>query len=244
MDPSGSLVDDDVALKIHTDRSQDARVDREISALNGFDHPCLASLVEHGFLTLGADAYRYIAWRYIDGIALDHRLRAGVLPPRSVACVGRDIARAVDHLWRKRIVHRDINPKNVMVLPREDSAVLIDLGVARFLDLAVLTAAGRTWGTLGYFSPEQWAGPGENLTCHSDVFALGVTMLEALLGRHPTGGDQRALVAAPMSSGRFCPTAPAHLIALIDRCLMLRPAFRPTPAALSQELAGLAAALV
>ena len=237
-------VDDHVALKIHSGATENVRVDREIAALQGFDHPCLATLVEHGTLSLNGEQYRYVAWRFIQGTALDERLKGGPISAKAVACVGRDVARAIDHIWQKRIVHRDINPKNIMLSPREDSAVLIDLGVARFLDLRVLTAAGRTWGTPGYFSPEQWYGPGENLTCHSDVFTLGVSLQEALLGRHPTLGDQETLLNSRTPTSTLCPTAPAALAAIIDSCLHPRPVFRPMPSALASDLARLAADLL
>jgi serine/threonine protein kinase len=236
-------VDDYVALKIHSGTTENVRVDREIAALRGFDHPCLASLVEHGMLSLNGEQYRYVAWRFIHGIALDERLKSGPVSAKTVACVGRDVARAIDHIWQKRIVHRDINPKNIMLSPREDSAILIDLGVARFLDLQVLTAAGRTWGTPGYFSPEQWCGPGENLTCYSDVFALGISLQEALIGRHPTGGDQRSLLNGRVPTASLCPTTSAMLATIIDECLHVRAAFRPAPSVLAQELARLAAQL-
>jgi eukaryotic-like serine/threonine-protein kinase len=200
-------MDDDVALKIHSGVTENARVDREIEALQGFDHPCLASVVEHGTIQLQNVNHRYVAWRFIEGAALDERLKTNPVSAKVVACVGRDVARAIEHIWLKKIIHRDINPKNIILSPRENSAVLIDLGVARFLDHSVLTAAGRTWGTLGYFSPEQWSGPGENLTCYSDVFALGVSLQETLIGRHPTSGDQQRFLM-----GRFQPrmSAPRH----------------------------------
>ena len=239
-DPQGAKVSDDVALKVHTNSAEARRVDREVEALRGFDHPCLASFLEHGLIQIGNEKIRFIAWRFIEGSSLDSRLKKGPVSHGTVTCIGRDVARALDHIWQKRIVHRDVNPKNIMLLPREDSAVLIDLGVARFLDQSALTASGRTWGTPGYFSPEQWTGPGENLTCYSDVFALGITLQEALLGTPPTGGDQMLLLTSPVPTGKLCPIAPAGLVSIIDRCLMLRPSFRPTPAVLSQELAALA----
>lgn len=243
LDSNLQAVHDDVALKIHSGVTENARVDREVEALQGFDHPCLASVVEHGTIQLNGGHHRYVAWRFIDGAALDERLKASPVSAKAVACVARDVSRAIEHIWLKRIVHRDINPKNIILAPREDAAVLIDLGVARFLDQRVLTAAGRTWGTLGYFSPEQWSGPGENLTCHSDVFALGVSLQEMLIGKHPTGGDQQALLSGPSPTSHRCPTAPAMLAAVIDQCLQIRPAFRPMPSVLAQQFALLAAQL-
>jgi serine/threonine protein kinase len=243
LDTQQQPADDRVAIKIDSGKTDSVRVDREIGALQGFDHPCLASVVEHGMLLLQGEQFRYVAWRFIEGTAFDERLKKGSVSARTTACIGRDVARAIEHIWQKRIVHRDINPKNIMLSPREDSAVLIDLGVARFLDMSVLTAAGRTWGTPGYFSPEQWFGPGENLTCYSDVFALGVSLQEALIGRHPTGGDQKSLLNGPIPTAKLCPTTSALLASIIDQCLHLRAAFRPAPSVLAQELARLAAQL-
>jgi serine/threonine protein kinase len=128
-----------------------------------------------------------------------------------------------------------------MLVRGEAGAVLIDLGVARFLDMSAVTAAGMTWGTPGYFSPEQWNG--DNLTCHSDVFSLAVSLQEAISGHHPTRGDQDAMLRAPVKTSTICPTAPARLAELIDRCLSLRPAFRPVPLFLEQEFAEIAAQL-
>lgn len=234
-------LNDDVALKVHLNTAELTRVDREVDALDGFEHPCLARFVEHGTICLQGQATRYVAWRYIEGIDLAAHLAAGPARPHLVACIGRDVSRAIEHIWKKRIVHRDINPKNIIIPVGESSAVLIDLGVARFLDQSVLTAAGMTWGTRGYFSPEQWFG--DNISCHSDVFCLAVTMLEALVGSHPTHLNQEALLSSSLKTANVCPTAPVRLAEVLDRCLAIRAAFRPHPKVLAEELAEVAAEL-
>jgi serine/threonine protein kinase len=102
-----------------------------------------------------------------------------------------------------------------MMLGSVYSAVVIDLGGARYLNQedtrATLrpsryfgqndtAAALKQFGTPGYFSPEQIRGT-TALSCASDVFSLGVVMLQCLLGRHPTSYDQSALSEGIQASG-------------------------------------------
>lgn len=240
--PDGKSATDECAIKYYFDSAQDQRIDREIRALQGFRHPNLANVLEHGSFSLNGESVRFVVWEYIDGEPLDTRARAGALSGKIVACVGRDVARAIDHIWSKRIVHRDVAPKNIMLKRGDAEAVLIDLGIARHLLESPLTAPGFTWGTYGYLSPEQCRAE-PNLTCHSDVFSLGITLQEALAGRHPTRGDQQALVNAPPKTSDLVASAPAALAEAIDRMLSLRAPFRPLPAALVIRFAELAAQL-
>lgn len=241
--PQGAPAADLVALKLHTDPGQDQRVEREIAAMERVRHPNLAKLVEHGRVLIGGQQVRYVAWEFIDGQPLDHRIQdAGPVAPRIVACLGRDVASAIGEIWARRIVHRDVNPKNIMLRTGDLEAVLIDLGVARFLSEDTITAAGLTWGTRGYLSPEQCRAE-TALTCSSDVFSLGVTLQEALCGAHPTSLDQRRLATAPPRTSDVAPNAPAALADTIDRMLSLRAAFRPRPAELAERFGELAESL-
>jgi serine/threonine protein kinase len=224
------------------DPSQDVRVEREIKALTGFHHPNLANLVDHGLVVVHGKTIRFVAWEYVDGEALDQRLLRGPLAARLVACIGRDVARAIEHIWTKRIVHRDVNPKNIMLRREEEVAILIDLGVARHLSETPITSEGLTWGTIGYLSPEQCRAE-SNLTCSSDIFSLGVVLQEALSGGHPTGADQNMLVTAPKKTSRLMAASPSGLADVIDSMLCLRAAFRPHPHALSVRFAELTAEL-
>lgn len=238
----GRPADDDCAIKYYFDSTQEERVEREIRALEGFRHPNLANIVEHGRINLSAESVRYVAWEYIDGEPVDAKVGTGPLAAKTVACVGRDVARAIDHLWSKRIVHRDVAPKNMMLRRGDLEAILIDLGIARHLFESPLTAPGFTWGTYGYLSPEQCRAE-PNLTCHSDIFSLGVSLQESLVGRHPTRGDQQILITTPPKTSDLVPSSPAALAEIIDLMLSLRAPFRPLPAALVIRFAELAASL-
>ena len=191
LDGRNASCNDDVALKLHLDSRQDERVEREITAVKGIRHPALASLLEDGTIVIGGRSTRYIAWEFIPGQPLDAVLAARTLTERETLRIGRDVTSAIAALWSKHIVHRDIAPKNIM-MKTDGGAVLIDLGGARHLDNTTITAPGVTFGTPGYFSPEQYRTE-HALTSASDVFTLGVVLLECLLGHHPTNFDQHRL---------------------------------------------------
>jgi serine/threonine protein kinase len=138
---------DDVALKVYFDPTQDQRVDREIDAAKTVRSGNLCELFNHGYITIGDYDYQFLTWSYIEGEPLDTVLQKGPVPPNIAAVIGRDVAKAVQAIWDKRIVHRDVNPKNIMLVRGLEKAILIDLGVAKYLDHSPLTAAGLTWVT-------------------------------------------------------------------------------------------------
>jgi serine/threonine protein kinase len=237
-DPQGDAAADDVALKLYNDAAQVARIDREVNAMSRVRHKTLANLIEHGYVVLGGRTLRYVACDYIDGEALDRRLRIPPpIQPAVVAVVGRDVATAIGEIWRERIVHRDVSPKNIMLRVGEREAVLIDLGIARHTAEDTITSFGTAWGTLGYMSPEQERAD-HQLTALSDVFSLGVVLQECLAGRHPTGGDQRALSRGAPATADLARNAPAGLAQLVDQMLHPRPSFRPSdPGLLAEQFA-------
>lgn len=237
LDCSGKPCNDDVALKLHLDAREDERVKREINAARNLRHPTLATLLEDGTIVVGGKQTRYTTWDFIAGEALDGKLSKGALSELEAVRISRDVTLAIATIWSKHIVHRDIAPKNVMVRP-DGCAVLIDLGGARHLDNTTITAPGATFGTPGYFSPEQFRAE-HALTCASDVFSLGVVILECLLGHHPTGLDQYRLATSPPSANALVPTATKQLRETIDGMLQLRAAFRPSLSQLLDKFARL-----
>jgi serine/threonine protein kinase len=217
---------DPVALKLHLDPKQDVRVEREIKAMEGVSDHCLSRLVEHGICQIGGTPTRYIAWGFIEGEALDTRLAAGPLDEQTVVRMAGDVSLAISAIWKKRIVHRDVTPKNI-ILRSTGGAVLIDLGGARHLDETSVTAMGSTFGTVGYFSPEQYRAE-RALTSASDVFSLGVVLEQSLSGQHPTSFDQHRLAINPPPCKDVAPITTPALCDVIDRMLSIRAAFRPS----------------
>jgi eukaryotic-like serine/threonine-protein kinase len=231
--PDGTATNDLVALKLHFDPKQAVRVQREVTALETLSHPNLERLIEHGHCYVSDRKTRYIAYEYIEGHTLKQRLKiGGRLLESEVLPIARDVSAAVAALWSQRIVHGDIKPSNI-VLRESGEAVLIDLGVLRVHRETVgrpLTPVGffspelvRGWGTPGYLSPEQVKG--ETLTCASDIFSLGVVILECLHGWHPTKGDQAGLLNGMRATGRGLDVSPG-LLSVLDKMLLVTPKSR------------------
>ena len=246
--PDGTPANDVAALKLYFDRRQ-IPVQPEITAMENVSHPNLARLIEHGYCDVAGRHTRYVAWEFIEGQSLSVQLKGGRMRESDVLAIGRDVSAAISEIWSRRVVHGDIKPSNIMLRNSDDqimfgsvdSAVLIDLGVARNLDQSDIRTLDRRdrrftpriMGTRGYFSPEQIKG-GKTLSCASDVFSLGVVMLQCLLGRHPTDGDQTAVTdGIRASGGRFA--ASVGLLCALDMMLAPLPTFRPNPAELSKR---------
>lgn len=195
----GRPANDVVALKLHFDPRQAIRVEREVAALQNVSHPNLGRLIEYGHCYVEERKTRYTAYEFIEGPTLKQRLKlGGRLMESEVLPIGRDIAAAIAALWSQGIVHGDIKPSNIM-LRESGEAVLIDLGILSFFEEERATRplrpvgnfAPERWGSAGYLSPEQ--ARAEKLTCASDIFSLGIVLLECLQGWHPTNGSQSAL---------------------------------------------------
>ncbi len=102
-------------------------------------------------------------------------------PSRQVAAWGAQIARGLAAAHKSGIVHGDIKPENVMV--RSDGLVkVLDFGLAQ-RDGTLASWDAIPVGSFGYMSPEQVAG--KSLTAATDVFSLGVVLLELASGKHP-----------------------------------------------------------
>lgn len=243
LQPDGSATNDTVALKLHFYPGQSVRVEREIAAMQSLSHPSLARLIEHGYCDVAARHAPYIAYEFIEGLTLKQRLTiGGRLIESEVLPIGRDVSAAIAALWSQRLVHGDIKPSNI-ILRNSGGAVLIDLGILRSLEedsapkpLRPVEHFAperiRPWGTQGYFSPEQ--ARGERLSCASDIFSLGVVMLESLQGSHPTNYDQRTLAEGIRASGRKLDVS-AGLLSVLDRMLVANPRSRGRLGKLSEH---------
>ncbi|WP_437276619.1 serine/threonine-protein kinase [Sorangium sp. So ce375] len=162
------------------------------------DHPNVVRLIEFGEF----EGSVYLALDYVDGPALDRVLKkVGVFSPRAVAYLGREIARALEAVHglceddgeSYAVVHRDVSPSNILI-GREGRVCLTDFGVARIPGLADEQSDTSVFkGKLPYMPPEQ--ARGEPFDGRADVFSLGITLLEALLGSRVRKAEtQRQLI--------------------------------------------------
>lgn len=159
-------------------------------------HPNLAVL--HDF-AVDEDGEAWLVSEFIDGWTLRELLRRLGPPPLSLGLeIGRQSLKAIGHLHRQRIVHRDISPDNLMLTRDVDGlplVKLIDLGIAKALeDGSGATATGVFLGKPRYASPEQF-GEAE-VDERSDLYSFGVVLYELLTGRCPIRGhDAFSLMA-------------------------------------------------
>lgn len=202
---------------------------REFEALGRVSSPFLAKVYDFGDCPIGGDDYVFMLSELIEGDDLRSVLAArGRLDEDETTTILGDVAEALEALWAERIVHRDVTPSNIIVRP-DGTAALIDLGVARHLNLTTITSTGATWGKQGYMAPEH-ALAQRALTVRADVFSLGVTSYEAIAGSHPFSGRQSVIAAG------IVPPSPADLgVAsrdasdVIMSMLEFRAALRPLP---------------
>ncbi|WP_082046095.1 protein kinase domain-containing protein [Arthrobacter sp. L77] len=150
-------------------------------------------------------------------------------PDRTLSIVGQTAtALAVAH--RQGLVHRDVKPGNILVMP--DSRVKItDFGIARLADQVPLTATGQVMGTAQYLAPEQ--ATGQPATGSSDIYALGVIGYELLAGRRPFSGESQIAIALAQVNDAPPPlpqSIPRPVRGLIGSMLAKDPADRPRDA--------------
>ncbi|MEU5835508.1 protein kinase [Streptomyces diacarni] len=143
-----------------------------------------------------------------------------------IAQTARALAAAHEH----GLVHRDVKPGNILVMP-SGVVKITDFGIARLADQVPLTATGQVMGTAQYLAPEQ--ATGQIATGSSDIYALGVIGYECLAGRRPfTGESQIAIALAQVNDAppALPDTIPAPVRQLIMSMLAKNPSDRPKDA--------------
>lgn len=219
------------ASKVWSDNSD---LQRETHALSRLQHPNIASFFEAGEVR----GQCYLALEFVEGISLARRLLAGPLEGEELQRLASGLLWALAHAHAAGVVHCDIKPANIML--REDlSPVLLDFGVAKLLSADLQTAdatqSGLVRGSPGYMAPEQILGA--SLTERSDLYAVGLVLLEAITGQQACGG--RDAVERAQATLRGEPRLRAEQLTsplrnLLVRALQGDPAQRPASAAAMQ----------
>lgn len=225
---------------------EDALAFAEPRLLHGLDHPHIAKILDTQPDGDREHAVTVVMPLYPGGDLRQLIERGGGVSVGTAVEWGSQIADALDYLHRQSLAHRDVKPGNVL-LDGQDEAVLCDFGTAARLD-----ASGRTGpvrATLPYQPPET-AGKGF-MSGASDVYSLGLTLIELLDGRFLYGPVDAAVLQSRVDSGRRGytdaalassarePHVPAVLRALLGRSVALDPSDRPTAGALARLLAAL-----
>jgi serine/threonine protein kinase len=215
----------DVAVKVFRgDAAEElGNAQAEIRTLARLDHPGLVGIYDAG--TEGDRAW--VVMQLIEGQPLGARVSRGPLPVPEVTRLGAELAEALAYVHEQGFVHRDVKPGNVL-LSGDGRALLADFGIARIVDdtAAGRTAPGRLVGTPAYFSPEQVSG--RVVGPPSDVYALGLVLLECLTGRREfTGGGLETAMARLSRDPEVPSWLPPGWRSLLTQMLLRDPDNRP-----------------
>lgn len=238
----------EVAVKVYaTAATFDARTRqlREAAFGSSLAHDGIARLLDHGEeLATGADprgdgARTYLVTELVDGPTLRQRLNRNLCTPEEVRILGARLADVLAYLHSVGIVHRDVKPANVLLPGYGESdlerAKLTDLGVAIRLEDTRVTVEGSVVGTATYLSPEQVRGAA--ITPATDIYALGLVLLEAMAGVASFEGSGVECALARLHRPPAVPAStPQWLAALLAAMTAMDPARRPDAAAVATAL--------
>ena len=216
---------------------------REIQLAAKLTHPHILPLHDSG----ASGSLLYYVMPFVAGASLRERLECErCLTVDEVMEIGRAVAGALDFAHRNGVVHRDIKPENIMM--HDGVPVVTDFGIGKAVSDAggqQLTQTGTAMGTPAYMSPEQMYGE-ETLDGRSDIYSLGLVLLEMLTGSGRfTGPSAQAILARraanPDPEIQFPDGVPDPIRHSLRSAMAERPDDRPrTAAEFAAELVGAA----
>ncbi|RNE62517.1 GAF domain-containing protein [Cryobacterium tepidiphilum] len=239
----------DVAVKLFETSTADPaelkRQENELTVLARLSHHNVVTLLDAGVdHTLMDQPHLYLVMELLHGADLKKTLAAGPLSTRQAAEIGYDLAQGLEYIHDLGVVHRDIKPANILIADYNNSdhrrhAKLSDFGIAVGEDDALLTQDGATTGTAAYLSPEQALG--KSIGAPSDVYSLGLVLLECLTGQLAFPGEpvQSALARLqhdPEVPEWIAPGMRELLIAMTSRNADERPHIREVILSLRQVI--------
>jgi hypothetical protein len=158
--------------------------EREAAALHALAHPGIPAWVDD-FVLGGIEAPRgfVLVMQLVPGRTLRQIVAAGGLSRTALLDVAGDVLEVLDHIHQRTppLIHRDVNPKNILVRP-DGRAMLVDFGSVQAALEGQAQAGHTAAGTFGYAPMEQFLG---QATPQSDLYGLGMTLLAALSGKEP-----------------------------------------------------------
>ena len=172
------------------------------------EHPQIPRLLAH----FEENGELYLVQEYVLGQSLEDELTTGPMTVEQVICCLRDLLSVLAAVHSQSVIHRDIKPSNILRRQTNGQLVLIDFGAVKALQASPSLDLTVAIGSLGYMAPEQQAAR----PCFgSDLYSLGMVMLQAFSGRHPMSFE------LPASCAQLRVSIPAELANFIDRLVHL-----------------------
>jgi serine/threonine-protein kinase len=187
-----------------------ARFRQEARAVGALNHPAIITVFDAG----REGDVAYMAMEVLEGAELRDLMAQAPLPLPLVLDLSAQIASALAFAHDRGVVHRDVKPGNIMVLPG-NRVKLMDFGIARMRISEIKTQTGMLLGSPKYMSPEQVGG--QRVDARSDIFSLGVVVHEMLTGKPAFAGADLNQLMFQVVNG--APTPPSHLNARVPGVL-------------------------
>lgn len=230
------------------DESARQRFEREARLSGRIRSPHVVQVFSQG---LTDDGVPYVVMELLDGEDLSYRIaRGGPCGLVETASIVEQLCRALSRAHQSGLVHRDIKPHNIFLLPETGGMFvkLLDFGIAKDIgaQLQSLTLTGSMLGTVLYCSPEQLRDP-QSVGPLSDIWSLGVVIYQMLTGVTPFHGETMPDVVVKITEGRYVPATriqpalPAAIDELFEQLLQVNAADRLQSA---EEVAEALAAIV
>jgi serine/threonine-protein kinase len=185
------------------------RFDREARMVSKIRSPHVVQVFAQG---MTGDGVPYVVMELLEGEDLHARItRSGPCRLPEAGSIVEQICRALTRAHRDGLVHRDIKPHNIFLIPETGGQVfvkLLDFGIAKDIgqQLTTLTVTGAVMGSLLYISPEQLREP-QAVGPATDLWSLGVVIYEMLTGRVPFDGASLPELFLRISDARFTPAS-------------------------------------
>lgn len=230
----------DVAIKLFRAGAEAdlTRHEEEARVLAGLSHHGLVTLLDAGIDDSSpTERHPFLVMELVEGTNLDEALRQRTFNPREISEIAYDLAEALEYVHANGVVHRDIKPSNVMLVEYGTSAFrtrarLGDFGIALGADTSRLGSDEPTTGTAAYLSPEQASGA--EITSASDVYSLGLVLLQCFTGELAfPGGQVESALARLAAEPRIPDDLPDDWSAILRSMLAREPAQRPAIAELT-----------
>lgn len=162
------------------------RFQREAQSVSMLNHPNVVQIIDQNE---EGDSL-YFVMEYVEGSSLAQILSQRRISLPEALKVFKDVCKGLAYAHGQNVVHRDLNPRNILVSPDLSVVKLVDFGISRVELMpsgkeTVATMAAGT-GTIQYIAPEQMADPG-NADSRGDIYSIGVLLYEMLTGRVPIG---------------------------------------------------------